>query len=86
MMRDRQQGLGWFGSLIVLALTAGAGYYLYQLFVVGEEAPSCAALHQDCLTDCRRSATDNESMQACRKTCENEAQTCAAFGRAGAAR
>lgn len=85
-MRRTQNGLGWFGSLIVLALTAGAGYYLYQLFVVGEAAPSCAALYQDCLTGCRRGATDNESMQACLKTCENEAQTCEALERAGSAR
>lgn len=84
-MRCKQDGLGWFGSLIVLALTAGAGYYLYQEFLVGDEAPGCAALHQDCLTGCRRSATDNESMQSCLKTCENEAQTCAALERAGPA-
>lgn len=81
-MRTRQRGLGWFGSLVVLALTAGAGYYLFQLFVVGEEAPNCAALFQDCLTGCRRSATDNESMQSCLKTCENDAQTCEALERA----
>jgi hypothetical protein len=85
-MRSTQNGVGWFGSLIVLALTAVAGYYLYQEFVVGEEAPSCAALHQDCLKGCRRSATDNESMQACLKSCENEAQTCEALERAGPAR
>ena len=85
-MRSRQRGLGWFGSLVVLALTAGAGYYVYQEFAVGDETPSCAALYRDCLTDCRRSATDNESMQACLKTCENQARTCEALERAGPAR
>lgn len=80
-MRDRQQGLGWFGSLIVLALTAGAGYYLYQVFVVGDETPSCAAAQQDCLKGCRRSATDNAAIQACQERCRREAEDCANLAR-----
>ncbi len=85
-MRSSQRGMGWFGSLVVLALTAGAGYYLYQAFAVGDETPGCAALNQDCLKGCRRSATDNESMQACLKICESQAQTCEGLEGAGSAR
>ena len=80
-MRRTQRGLGWFGSLVVLALAAGAGYYLYQQMVVDEQAPSCAAQHNACLQDCRRSATDNASIQACQERCRREAAHCEALTR-----
>ena len=80
-MRTRQRGLGWFGSLVVLALAAGAGYYLYQQMVVGEAQPSCVAQENDCLRDCRRSATDNATMQACQERCRRDAAHCAALAR-----
>lgn len=75
-MRRTQRGLGWFGSLVVLALAVGAGYYLYQQMVVGEAAPSCAAEHNECLQKCRRASTDNASMQTCQQGCRNEAALC----------
>ena len=75
-MRRTQKGLGWFGSLVVLALAVGAGYYLYQQMVVGEAAPSCAAEETGCLQECRRTSTDNASMQACQQGCRNEAALC----------
>lgn len=80
-MRTRQRGLGWFGSLVVLALTAGAGYYLYQVFVVGDETPSCAAVQQDCLAGCRRSATEAAEAKSCQEACQREADLCASFAR-----
>ena len=80
-MRRTQKGLGWFGSLIVLALAVGAGYYLYQQMVVGEAAPSCAAEETGCLQKCRRTSTDNASIQACQESCRREAEVCASLAR-----
>jgi hypothetical protein len=80
-MRRSQRGLGWFGSLVVLALAVGAGYYLYQQMVVGEDKPSCAAEHNACLKKCRRTSTDNDSIQACQEACRREADLCASFAR-----
>lgn len=80
-MRKRQRGLGWFGSLIVLALAVGAAYYLYQEMVVGDAAPSCAAEQNECLQKCRRASTDNASMQACQEGCRKEAALCENFKR-----
>jgi uncharacterized protein HemX len=80
-MHRSQRGLGWFGSLVVLALAVGAGYYLYQQMVVGDDAPSCKAQQNDCLQICRRNATNNVAMQACQRDCQREADTCAARGR-----
>jgi hypothetical protein len=83
MMRKRQQGLGWFGSLIVLALAVGAGYYAYtEVFGDGEEvAPSCAAAHNACLKKCRRTTTEAPAAQICQQECRREADACAAATR-----
>ena len=78
-MRSSQRGLGWFGSLVVLALAVGAGYYLYQQMVVGDETPSCAAQQNKCLQKCRRTSTDNAAVQACQQDCQREADVCAAL-------
>lgn len=80
-MRGTQKGLGWFGSLVVLALAVAAGYYLYQQMVVGEAAPSCAAAENECLQKCRRTSTDNASIQACQESCRREAEVCASLAR-----
>ena len=80
-MRRTQNGLGWFGSLVVLALAVGAGYYLYQQMVVGDAAPSCAAQQNECLQKCRRTSTDNASIQACQEACRREAEMCENFKR-----
>lgn len=77
-MRSSQRGLGWFGSLVVLALAAAAGYYLYQQMVVGDETPNCAAQQNKCLQKCRRTSTDNTAAQACQQECQREADVCAA--------
>jgi len=77
-MRRAQRGLGWFGSLVVLALAVGAGYYLYQQMVVGDDDPSCTAQQNACLQDCRRAATSNAAIQECQRDCQREADTCAA--------
>jgi len=80
-MRSSQRGLGWFGSLVVLALAVAAGYYLYQQMVEGDETPSCAAAQNQCLQSCRRASTDNAAAQACQQGCQREADVCAALRR-----
>jgi len=77
-MRGAQRGLGWFGSLVVLAAAVGAGYYLYQQLAVDDAAPSCKAAQNACLQDCRRNATNNAVIQECQRDCQREADTCAA--------
>ncbi|MEX0637574.1 MAG: hypothetical protein WD155_02440 [Burkholderiales bacterium] len=80
-MRSSQRGLGWFGSLVALALAVGAGYYLYRQMVVGEAMPSCTAQHNECLQKCRRSSTDNAAAQACQQDCRREAELCSSLAR-----
>lgn len=80
-MRRSQRGLGWFGSLVVLALAVGAGYYLYQQMVVGDETPGCAAEETGCMQKCRRASTDNAAIQACQESCRREAALCENFKR-----
>ena len=77
-MRKRQRGLGWFGSLVVLAIAVAAGYYLYQMLVVGEDEPSCAVAQNECMQNCRRTSTDSAAAQACQQACRREADVCAA--------
>jgi len=78
-MRKPQLGLGWFGTLVVLALAVGAGYYAYQqLVTVPDEAPTCMAALNGCVHKCRQTATDNASIQACQQACRREADACAA--------
>ena len=72
----RQRGLGAFGALVVLALVAVAGYYLYMQFSGGDATPSCASQFQSCMRACNRSQTDNSGMQACRSKCESDQSFC----------
>lgn len=76
-MRKAQCGLGWFGSLIVLAIAAGAGYYAYKAIGERDEAPSCAAAQNACLQKCRRTATETDVAQSCQQACQREAKACA---------
>ncbi len=77
-MRSAQRGLGWFGSLVVLAIAVGAGYYLYQQLAVEDAEPSCKAAQNACLQDCRRNATSNAAIQECQHGCQRDADVCAA--------
>jgi len=80
-MRKSQRGLGWFGTLVVLALAVAAGYYLYQQLAVPDAAPSCAAALNGCVHECRQTATDNAATQNCQKACRREAEVCASLAR-----
>jgi len=80
-MRRAQRGLGWFGSLIVLALAVGAGYYVHQQLAVPDESPTCEAALNGCIHKCRQTATDTTTMQACQQACRREADMCENFKR-----
>jgi hypothetical protein len=80
-MRWKQKGLGWFGSLVVLALAVGAGYYLYQQLTVPDASPSCEAALNGCIHKCRQTATDTTTMQACQQACREEERVCMSFRR-----
>ena len=77
-MRGSQWGMGWFGSLVVLAIVVGAGYLLYKELVLGGDE-SCRTEEARCLQGCRRNATDNAAMQSCLARCRREADSCAAL-------
>jgi hypothetical protein len=71
-----QRGLGAFGALVVIALAAVAAYYVYLGVTGQDETPTCAGKLQTCMKICNRSATDNDSMQACERKCESDADLC----------
>jgi hypothetical protein len=77
-MRDLQKGLGWFGTLLVLAIAVGAGYYLYVSLAESDAEPGCEAAQNACLRKCRHSATESAEAQRCQEACQREADACAA--------
>lgn len=76
-MRKSQRGLGWFGSLIVLAIAIGAAYYAYLGVTGNDQVPNCAAAHNACLQKCRRTSTETAAAQSCQQACQREADACA---------
>jgi len=80
-MRRAQKGLGWFWTLVVLALAVAAGYYAYKGVGQGDEAPSCRAAQNACLQSCRRTATEAAAAQSCQQACQRDAHACASAGR-----
>jgi hypothetical protein len=75
-MHKSQRGLGWFGSLIMLAIAAGGGYYAYKGVADRDEAPSCAPARNACLQKCRRTATEVAAAQSCQQACQRESEAC----------
>ena len=79
--RRWQSGLGTLGTLIVIALAAVAGYYIY-LNVSGKDAPvTCKKELEHCMQRCRKSTTDTNAAQVCQADCEREAHLCESFRR-----
>lgn len=74
--RRMQQGLGAFGTLLVIVIAAVAAYYIY-LGVTGEdEAPTCKKELEHCMQRCRKTTTDTNAAQACQDACRREAHLC----------
>jgi hypothetical protein len=76
-MSRRQAGLGIFGSLVVLALLALAGYYVYKNVLMAPDAPpSCKAALNSCVANCRKTNTEAPDVQACQERCTRAADAC----------
>jgi hypothetical protein len=73
--------LGWFGTLLVLAIAVGAGYYAYVSLGEDDAEPSCEAAQNACLRKCRNSATESAEAQRCQQACQREADICASLAR-----
>jgi hypothetical protein len=71
-----QRGLGLFGTLVILAIAAGAGYYVYVGVFRDGQAPSCSEAQQDCMKACRRTSTDQASAAACQGECQRKRDAC----------
>ncbi len=80
-MMGSQRGMGFFGALIVLAIAAVAGYYLYKAVVEGDVAPSCKGAFTACMQNCRRTTTEAPAAQACQQACSRDAEACERRGK-----
>jgi len=73
--RRRQLG-GVFGTLVLLAAIAAAGYYGYKYFTQAEQAPSCKMQLNRCIAGCRKTSTEAPQAQACQEDCQQKAASC----------
>jgi len=80
-LKIRQRGLSLIGNLVILAILAGAGYYLYRTVMETDTGPGCKDALTSCMKHCRRSTTDSTSTQACQDTCQRDADACARAAR-----
>jgi hypothetical protein len=78
-VRGPQRGLGTFGTLLVLAILIGAGYYVYQnmdRWMPADQPPSCKAALNSCVANCRKTNTEAPDVQACQERCSRSAEEC----------
>ena len=77
-MRNRQRGLGAFGSGVVLVLFAAGGYYVYKYVMEPEtlSVPSCKAQLNSCTANCRKTTSEAPQAQACQEECNRKAASC----------
>jgi hypothetical protein len=81
-MHTSQDGLGWLGFLIMLAIAVAVAYYAYKgIWETEEQQPSCAAALNACIKQCRRTATEAPEEQRCQEACQRESDACASAGR-----
>jgi len=71
-----ERGLSSFGALVVIVVALVAAYYVYQAVTGEDQPPTCDTEFESCMKLCRRTATDNDAMQACQKKCESDAEFC----------
>ena len=80
-VKIRQRGLSLIGNLVVLAILAAAGYYVYQTIMETDTGPGCKDALTSCMKYCRRSTIDSTGAQACQDTCQRDADACARAAR-----
>lgn len=81
-MHKPQEGLGWFGFLIMLAIAVAVGYYAYKgIWDIEDRPPSCAGALNACIAQCRRTATEAPEEQRCQEACQRESDACKSAAR-----
>ena len=80
-VKIRQRGLSLIGNLVVLAIIAAAGYYVYKTIMEMDTGPGCKDALTSCMKHCRRSTSDSTSAQSCQETCQRDADACARSAR-----
>ena len=80
-LKIRQRGLSLIGNLVILAILAGAGYYLYKIIMETDTGPGCKDAHTSCMKHCRRTTADSISALACQDACQRDADACARAAR-----
>lgn len=65
-----------FGALVLLAIVAAAGYYLYKVVIEGEDEPGCNNALINCMKHCRRGTTETAEAQKCQQACQRDADEC----------
>jgi len=73
---NSQRGLSLFGALVLLAIVAAAGYYLYHAVIEGEDDPGCNNTRLNCMKHCRRATTEAPAAQACQERCQRDYDEC----------
>jgi len=81
MNSSYQRGTGVFGTLVIIAIAAVAGYYVYKGVTGGDVALSCDSSFTDCMRICRRTSTEAPAAQACQQACKDDAEACNRKGR-----
>ena len=76
-MNIRQLGLSFIGNLVVVAILAAAGYFLYKTIMETDTGPGCKDALTLCMKHCRRSATDSTAAKTCQENCQRDADACA---------
>jgi hypothetical protein len=80
-MGHSQRGLSLFGVLVLLAIAAVAGYYLYQFISEVDEGPGCKDAFTSCMRYCRRTTTETAAAQSCQQACQRDFDACERGGR-----
>ena len=75
-MRHSQRGLSLFGMLVLLAIAAAAGYYLYKTVSEVDEGPGCKDALTSCMKYCRRTTTETAEAQKCQTNCQRQFDEC----------
>jgi len=78
-MLHPQRGLSFVGMLIILAIAAAAGYYLYKAISEVDEGPGCKDAYTSCMKHCRRSTTETaaaQTAQTCQQACQRDLDAC----------
>jgi Tfp pilus assembly protein PilE len=75
-MRLGVQRGGALSTLVILLVLAFIGYYVYKQFLTSDEVPSCKAVLQGCMKDCRRTTTEAPAAQACQDACQRDVEAC----------